>query len=172
MPQVSKVQRLNADDKAWLDDLLVARGFSGYTELEQLCRERGIDISSSAIHRYGQEFQERLDRIKVVTEQSMAIVRASSDDEGATNEALMRLAQEKLFNVLVDIELAPDNIAKVTKAIADLTRASVSQKKMAAEVRRKALEDAAAQAEKVGRKQGLTDEGTALLREAIMQELA
>ena len=53
MPQVSKIRRLNADDKEWLDRELISRGFSGYSELEAICRDRGIDISSSALHRYG-----------------------------------------------------------------------------------------------------------------------
>lgn len=172
MPRVSKVQRLNEDDKAWLDDLLIARGFSGYAELEQLCRERGVDISSSAIHRYGQSFQERLEAVRLVTEQARAVVEHAPDEEGAVNDALMRIVQEKLFTILVDTELDTDNLPKLARAIADLGRAAVNQKKMAAEVRKQVLTEAAANAEASARKQGVSKDGVAALRAAIMGQLA
>lgn len=173
MPPVSKVQRLSQEDKAWLDAELIQRGFSGYDELEAICRERGIDIASSSLHRYGQTFRDRLDAVKMITEQAKAVVDSAPDDEGAVNEALMRLVQEKLFNLVIDAEIDTKklDLAKVAKAIADLGRASVSQKRMAAEARKQALEEAAAQAETVGRAQGLSKEGVAALREAIMQGL-
>lgn len=171
MPQVGKVQRLNADDKAWLDDLLIARGFSGYAELELLCRERGVDISSSAIHRYGKNFQQRLEAVKLVTEQARAVVESAPDDEGAVNDALMRIVQEKLFNILVDAELDTDNLPKLARAIADLGRAAVNQKKLAAEVRKQVLEQAAASAEASARKQGVSRDGVAALRAAIMGQM-
>ncbi len=172
MPQVSKIRRLNTDDKEWLDRELISRGFSGYSELEAICRDRGIDISSSALHRYGSDFSERLDRLKMVTEQARAIVAEAPDDEGAINEALMRLVQEKLMGVVMEIEMAPGDIGKIAKAIADLGRASVSQKRLAAEVRKQALEDAANSAESAGRAQGVSDDGIAAMRAAIMESMA
>lgn len=172
MPQVSKAQRLNAEDKQWLDQQLVQRGFSGYTELEALCKDRGIDISSSSLHRYGSTFKDRLDSVKLVTEQARAVVAEAPDDEGAINEALMRLVQEKLFGVVMEVEMAPGDIGKIAKAIADLGRASVSQKRLAAEVRKQALEDAANSAESAGRAQGVSDDGIAAMRAAIMESMA
>lgn len=172
MPRVSKVQTLNEGDKDWLNQELVKRGFSGYEELEALCKDRGIDISSSSLHRYGKSFQDRLDAVRLVTEQARAVVDSAPDEEGAVNEALMRLIQEKLFTVVMEAELDPGDISKVTKAIADLGRASVSQKRLAAEVRKQALEEAAANAENAGRAQGLTKDGVAALRAAIMEGMA
>lgn len=174
MPPVSKVQRLNAEDKEWLDRELIQRGFSGYDALEDICRERGIDISSSSLHRYGSDFRSRLDSVKMITEQARAVVAEAPDDEGAINEALMRLVQEKLFTLVMDAELDASNmkLSSVAKAIADLGRASVSQKRLAADARKQALEEAAASAENVGRAQGLTPEGVAAMREAIMGAMA
>lgn len=150
MPPVSKVQKLSQDDKAWLDAELISRGFSGYDELEAICRERGIDISSSALHRYGKSFNERLDAVKMITEQAKAVVDSAPDDEGAVNEALMRLVQEKLFNLVIDAEIDTSklDLAKVAKAIADLGRASVSQKRLAAEAREQARQELLKEQEK------------------------
>ncbi|MEO1902620.1 MAG: DUF3486 family protein [Alcanivorax sp.] len=158
MPQVSKIRRLNADDKEWLDRELISRGFSGYSELETICRDRGIDISSSALHRYGSDFSERLDRLKMVTEQARAIVAEAPDDEGAINEALMRLVQEKLMGVVMEIEMAPGDIGKIAKAIADLGRASVSQKRLAAEVRQQVLNEQQERLEEMRGSDGMSED--------------
>lgn len=158
MPQVSKIRRLNADDKEWLDRELISRGFSGYSELEAICRDRGIDISSSALHRYGSDFSERLDRLKMVTEQARAIVAEAPDDEGAINEALMRLVQEKLMGVVMEIEMAPGDIGKIAKAIADLGRASVSQKRLAAEVRQQVLNEQQERLEEMRGSDGMSED--------------
>jgi hypothetical protein len=158
MPQVSKVQRLSAEDKQWLDQQLVQRGFSGYTELEALCKERGIDIASSSLHRYGSTFKDRLDSVKLVTEQARAVVAEAPDDEGAINEALMRLVQEKLFGVVMEIEMAPGDIGKIAKAIADLGRASVSQKRLAAEVRQQVLNEQQERLEEMRGSDGMSED--------------
>lgn len=171
MSQVSAVQTLNADDKAWLDAELIARGFSGYKALEELCAERGLALSKSAIQRYGKPFKERLEAVKLITEQARAVVESSPDEDGAVNEALMRLIQEKLFNVVVEAELSTGDISKITKAIAELGRASVTQKKMAAEVRKQALLDAADVAETEAKAAGATDNAISRIREAITRRL-
>lgn len=173
MPQVSKVQRLNADDKQWLDAELTRRGFAGYDQLEALCRERGIDISSSSLHRYGQGFRDRLDAVKMITEQAKAVVDSAPDEEGAINEALMRLVQEKLFNLVMEAEIKTDqiDIAKIAKAIADLGRASVSQKRLAAEAREQArqelLEEQRKALESMPNKGGVTAETKMAIRAAL-----
>ncbi len=174
MPRVSKVDLLNSEQRQWLDRELVSRGFAGYEELVADCRAHGIDLSVSGLGRYGKSFKDRLERVRLITEQARAVVAESPDDEGAVNEALMRLVQERLFDVMVDAQFDVESMSldKVARAIADLGRASISQKKLAAEVRRQALEEAATQAEQTGRKQGLSDDGVDALRKAIMAGLS
>ncbi len=138
MPKPSSVETLPQAVKEWLDRTLVENSFSGYQLLESELKERGYSISKSAIHRYGQSFEKRLSALKMATEQARAIVDGAPDDEGKFSEALMRLAQEKIFGVLMDYEPDPDkpmNLGSLAKAAAELGRASVTQKKWAAEVR-------------------------------------
>lgn len=140
MPKPSTIEILPAPVKAWLDKALVEQNFSGYQALEAAMRERGYAISKSAIHRYGKTFEKRLSALKMATEQARAIVEGAPDDEGKFSEALMRLAQEKLFGVLMEFEPDPDkpmNLGALAKAAAELGRATVTQKKWAAEVREK-----------------------------------
>lgn len=139
MPRRSKVLTLPAHVKKWLDGALIDGNFSGYEELAAELKGRGYDISKSGLHRYGSSFDERLRALKMVTEQARAVVQASPDEENAVTEALVRLTQEKLFGVMMDLQVDPETIdlTKITRSIADLARSSVSQKKYAAEVREK-----------------------------------
>jgi Protein of unknown function (DUF3486) len=142
MPKRSKVEALPQELKVWLDAELVKRGFADYVQLAADLQAKGAELSKSSLHRYGSKFEERMAQLKVSTEQARAVVAAAPDDEGAMNEALIRLTQDKLFQVLVDLEVDPESIAlpKLTKSIADLARSSISQKKWQIEVRTKAAE--------------------------------
>lgn len=166
MPPRSKVTALPAEVKAWLDQALVENNFSGYEALSAELAERGYSIGKSALHAYGQSFEDRLSRLRMASEQAKAVVTAAPDEEGAVNEALMRLVQEQLFNLLM-AENGKVDLPKVAKAVAELGRASVVQKKWQAEVRERA-ETAAAKVEKIARKGGLTAETVDAIRREIL----
>lgn len=155
MPPRSKVAALPAEVKTWLDQTLVENNFSGYEQLSGELESRGYSIGKSALHRYGTEFEDKLAALKMASEQAKAVVQAAPDDEGAVNEALMRLVQEHLFKLLMATNKEnPIDLPKVAKAVAELGRASVVQKKWQAEFRQKA-EAAAARVEKIAKKGGL-----------------
>lgn len=166
MPPRSKITTLPPEVKAWLDAALVGGDFSGYEALAAELRDKGYDISKSAIHRYGQEFEDRLSALKMASQQARAVVEAAPDNEGAVNEALMRLVQEKLFQLLMAQEGQID-LPKVAKAVAELGKASVVQKKWQAEVREKARAVADA-AESLASKGGLTGATVQQIRKMIL----
>lgn len=171
----SKVEQLPAAIKEWLDAELVAGGFAGYEALEAELNARleaaGADyrIGKSSIHRYGSSFEDRIKSLKLVSEQAKAVVGAAPDDEDAVSQALIRMTQEKLFNVVLDMQVDPSklNLAAVTRAIADLSRSSISNKKFAAEVKARAA--AAADAvESLVKKSGLTPSAVDQIRREIL----
>ncbi|MCQ4142828.1 DUF3486 family protein [Vogesella sp. AC12] len=166
MPPRSKITTLPAEVKAWLDGALVEGDFSGYEALADALRAKGFDISKSAIHRYGQEFEDKLAALKMASQQARAVVEAAPDNEGAVNEALMRLVQEKLFQLLMAQDGRID-LPKVAKAVAELGKASVVQKKWQAEVRDKARAVADA-AESLASKGGLTGATVQQIRKMIL----
>ena len=166
MPPRSKVANLPPEVKAWLDQALVASNFSGYEQLSAELSARGIQIGKSALHSYGQTFEDRLSALRMASEQAKAVVAAAPDEEGAVNEALMRLVQEHLFKLLMAQEGKID-LPKVAKAVAELGRAAVVQKKWQAEVRAKA-ETAALAVEKIARKGGLNAETVDAIRREIL----
>lgn len=145
MPPRSKVASLPAEVKTWLDQALVENNFSGYEALSAELSGRGFTIGKSALHAYGQGFEDRLASLRMASEQARAVVAAAPDDEGAVNEALVRLVQDKLFTVLMAADGKLD-ISKVGKAVAELVKASVVQKKWSAEHRKTIREEFAAEA--------------------------
>lgn len=64
-----------------------------------------------------------------------------ADDAGVLSDALIRVAQDKLFDVLLETELDPESnsLSRLTGAISDLARASVQQKKLQRQVQADAV---------------------------------
>lgn len=168
MPQISVVYTLPDEVKKELDKKLVENHFSGYLELEKWLRGEGYEISKSSIHRYGSKFKQQLEAIRIATEQAKVIA-AESDDENDMADALSRLAQQKLFSVLVDMEEIPNDIElpKLVKAIATLNRSSVSIKKYQAEVRTK-LKAAEAEITKIGNRNGIQESVMETIKKSML----
>ncbi len=178
MPRRSKITQLPPEIKARLDSMLVTGSFSDYEGMADWLNEElracGMEmtISRSAVHRYGQGFEDRLAAIKVATEQAKAITQAVGDDEGRMSDALISLVQEKAFDVLVNLQTDdPEAFAKVFPKmgvmVARLSRASVAQKKWMAEAREKA-KNAAEEVVKAVKTGGLSEEKAEEIRKKIL----
>lgn len=170
MPPRSKVTQLPPEVKAWLDEALVENSFGEYRALAEELTARGYSISKSSLHEYGKAFEEQLKSLRLVTEQARAVVQVAPDEEGAVNDALMRLTQEKMFQLLTELKVDPKKVdlAKLARAVADLGKASVAQKRWQAEARKKALEDAAKEVSAAAKSVGLTEEAANQIRTRIL----
>jgi len=149
---------------------LIASGFGGYEELSDWLTERGFSISKSALHRHGQKFKLRLDALKISTEMAKAVVEATPDDEGALNDALIRLVQDRLFQVLVELQVDDmdvPSIDKIARAIAELGKATVGQKRLAADIKTRVAK-AADSVDELVRSEGLSAETIDKIRAEIL----
>jgi hypothetical protein len=162
----SKVTQLPKEVKAWLDQALIENNFSGYEQLEKELVARGCVIGKSSIHRYGQEFEDRLRAVKLATEQATAIAAASPDDGGAMNDALIRLVQEKAFQALLKMEEGAP-LKEIGLMVARLSNATVKQKQWATLVREKA-EQVADSVAAIGKKGGLSADALDMIRRDIL----
>ncbi|MCE5212120.1 MAG: DUF3486 family protein [Deltaproteobacteria bacterium] len=172
MAQRSKIITLPDDIKAELDKRLLAGNFSDYSTMVEWLngqlQERGlqIEISRSSLHRYGQDFEERLAAISLATQQAKAVAEAAGDDENAMNEALIRLIQTKTFDLLV----TSDNqkmLPKLGIMISKLGNVSISQKKWMREMRKKVQEETAAKVEEVAKAEGISPESLKKIHEVL-----
>lgn len=146
MGQRSKITQLPNDVRTELERRLVERGFADYDGLAEWLAERGFEVHRSSVYRYGSAFEKRVKAMQAATMQARAIVEATPDDDGAMSEALMRLTQEKVFDILLQIEVDPETVDlhKLTRSVADMQRASVTLRRYQAEVRKRAEAAAAA----------------------------
>ncbi len=167
----SAVSQLPPADKEWLDQELIRRSFSGYVELAEALKARGYQISKSAVHAYGQDFEERLGTLKRTSEMAKAITEQVGDDAGAVGEALTAIVQDRLFEIamkLQDADATDVDLVELVRAISSLNRTAVHQKKWASEVRAKAR-DAAAELDKAIKKPGgLSPEAVDAIRSKIL----
>lgn len=168
MPPRSKVLTLPKDVREQLEGRMLAAGFADYAALSDWLESQGHSISRSSLQRHGSKFERRLASVKRATEQAKALVMETDDSAGDLNQALLSLLQTEMFDVMVELdesgEMTPKAISALSRAVAELGRASVQQKKFAAEVKRKALAEAAAATEATAKEVGLSDEHWSLIR--------
>lgn len=176
MPRRSKVGTLPQDVRQFVDAVLAQNQFGGYDALAAALADKGFSISKSALHRYGAKLEKRLAAIKAATEAARAIADTATDDADDRSAAVMSMVQSDIFNILVDLQDAEDDVdpadrlklrARAAKSIAELSRASVNQKKWMVQVRERA-EAAASKAESLARKGGLSEEAAGQIRAAIL----
>ena len=155
-----------------LEKRLIQGGFAGYVELAEWLNEQGFEISKSSVGRYGKNFKNRLQALKVATDQAKAIVEASEDDAGAMNDAIIRLVQTKTFELLVELEADNKDLPRIGQMVAKLAQAAVRQKKwqqeMEGKIREKALEEAAQAVGAAAAEQGLNNEQAEFWRKKVL----
>lgn len=145
MPPPSRIDLLPEPIRAELERLLIQRAFSGYYALSDWLADQGYEIGKTAIHKFGKTLKRRLAAIKASTEAVRLVAEAAPDEEDRRSEAIMALLQTDMFNMLVALQEAeeadPQERVKLlscaARAIADLSRASIAQKKHAAAVQAK-----------------------------------
>ncbi|CAB5646240.1 Protein of uncharacterised function (DUF3486) [Comamonas aquatica] len=173
----SKVHKLPPELKEWLDNELIARGFGDYVQLAADLKARGAEVSKSALQRYGSPFEERMAQLKMASEQARALVDAAPDEEDKLGAAVVRMTQEKIFNLLMELKVDPSkvDVNKLFKNAAEIGKASVTHKRFSmearaaieAEARLKLLEEQKAKLEAMGHQAGVTPKTKQAIREAL-----
>ncbi|MGH7906262.1 MAG: phage protein Gp27 family protein [Candidatus Binataceae bacterium] len=165
-----------------LDLLLGERNFNTFSELSDWLLAHGyaiaisaIAISAAPLKPSADPFERRLDEIRQITAQARAVAGASPDEEGGINEALMRLVQQRLFEILMALEvsdLKKINLSSLARSVAEMGRASVVQKRWLAEVREKLAEKvkaASATVIEAANNAGLSPETEQRIRNALLE---
>jgi hypothetical protein len=174
VPVRSTIDLLPAELREWLNDELQRRNFSGYRELVDAfnakLEEHGLElqVNRSSLQRYGQGFEEQVANMRQTAEMARSIVRDAPDEDGAMNDALIRLVMDRLFRFAAESgDIKPGVLAKIGHVVADLGRSSVAQKKLMAQLKGKAT----ATAEKVAaaaKSGGLSAEAVEAIRRDIL----
>jgi len=177
MPAPSKIAQLPDDVRLDLDKRLTGNAFGDHVALSAWLSEQGYEISKSAVGRHSQQLKRRLDAIRASTDAARLIAAEAADDADERAGATISLLQTEVFEVLLLLREAEEEddaatrvklLSRASRAVADLTRASIVQKKWAAETRTKVLAEAAGRVEDAARAQGMTDEQARFWREKVL----
>jgi hypothetical protein len=177
--RTSKLKMLPSDLREQLDRRLIAGNFRSYRELTTWLNEQGFEIGAAAVRRYGGKLERKLEAVKLATVQARAVIAASPDDDDRINEALIRLVQQHLFTVLVELKsdrLSGTNLAALARSVAEIAKTAVMQKKAAEELRASVRDKLGAAEKKVvgaarqaAGDKGLTLEAEAQIRRALTE---
>lgn len=179
MPVRPAVSLLPEAVRAELDRRLVQSGFGDYENLSAWLAEQGFQIGKSSVHRYGQGLERKLAAIKASTSAAAAIADAAPDDADLRSAAVISLIQTEVFDVLVTLQEAEDAdpaerlklMSRAAKSIAELSRASVNQKKwqkdIEAKIRAEERARAAFDATTAAKAAGASSETIAVIRRAL-----
>jgi ABC-type transporter Mla subunit MlaD len=157
------------------DKLIAEKSFASYTELSTWLAGHGYSITRTtrAADRRSR-FERRLDEIRLVTKQARAVVGAFGDGDKELNEALLRLVQQRLFEILRAAgrnDMKRLNLGALARAVAEMSRASVLQERWLLEMRvklRQRVASAEAQVGELSREAGLSPETEARIRNALL----
>lgn len=166
MPPRSKVDLLPDDVREELEKRLVGSAFSGYREHAEWLRSKGYEIRKSALAAWGSNHEDQMKVLKLATEEAKAVVAALPDQENAMNDALIRYVQHRLYAALKDgtIDLSAKELSSIARAIADVGRSAIAQKRYMNEVREKG----AAVIDEMAKASGMNEEQAALWRSKFL----
>jgi Bacteriophage Mu, Gp27 len=135
-----KIKRMPKDLKKELDALM-RDGAHTSNQLAKWLRDNGFEISSRSLRQYREDFEQRLDSVRLATEQARIVCEQFKDDDPNMQTALMRLVQTQLFQVLaasngedatkVRPEIAPINIGALARCVSNLIKAESDHQKWA-----------------------------------------
>ncbi|AXY41610.1 DUF3486 family protein [Halomonas sp. JS92-SW72] len=179
MPPRNKVYDLPPEIREALNERLVSTGFQGYEELAAWLEEQGHKISKSSVHRYGQdlreEFEEAMGDVRKTTELARAMAAQDDDESGHLIDATARMVQDQLLRITIAMRKAEEDPAKaakqlgsVTRALAEIGRVSLGQKKWARELRVEVAREAAEAAEGAMANQGMSREAIDSIKRDIL----
>ena len=143
-----KIKKLPPDLKEQLDQMLTEGTLHSCRQLAKWLGDNGFEISHAAIHKYGQKFERRLDSVRIATEQARIVCEQFKDDDEQMQNALMRLVQTRLFEVLSAVNetetgdaeaeeatVAPVNVTALARSVSGLARAETEHRKWAERAR-------------------------------------
>jgi hypothetical protein len=111
-----KIKHLPEDVHQELDRRLEARTYSYESLSEWLEEEHGVQIGKTSIHAYNRQRELNLLAVKRATEEARQIVALTGGDNQEINRLLTMLAQTKIYDMLVQMNIVVEAFDRVEKA--------------------------------------------------------
>jgi hypothetical protein len=167
--------RLELDRNLSDGSVLSCRALSKWLE------EKGFEISHAAIHKYGQNFERKLAAVRIASEQAREVCEQFKDEgEDRIQEALMRLVQSQLFQMLVAAnqtskrktsgsakDLVPVNLPALARSVAGLVKIDFERRRFGERTRAK-IAQAAETIDAAAKSDGLSGDVVARIKGVLM----
>ena len=136
-----KMMRMPSDLKHQLDALLSDGTVHSSLQLAKWLGDNGFELSHRAIRQYRQDFERRLDAIRMATAQARIVCEQFKDDDTQMQTALLRLVQTQLFQVLAvsnekpghrkraGATIAPVNVTALARSVSGLAKAETEHRR-------------------------------------------
>ena len=163
-------ERLPAALRKDLDERMAKREFTSFRGLQRWLAANDCRIAADAVRRGALGLDDKIVAVRLATDHAQAAVKAIGDDEAELNHTLMRLVQEHLFNLLMELQHARLNeveLGALARSVATLAGTSIAQQKFAAELRAQIL--AAQRTVAEAEQRGLSAAGTEEIKRILMQ---
>ncbi len=172
------MKRMPRDLKDQLDALMSDGAAHTSQQLAKWLGDNGFEISTRSIRQYGENFDRRLDAIRMATEQARIVCKQFKNDDAKMQTALLRLVQTQLFQMLSISNgegsgkrrapaVAPVNIGALARCVSGMARVESEQQKWAERARAKvaAVEKKVEEARTKGLSKDAADQIKAVLME-------
>lgn len=178
MGRRSKIKDLPQDLLDELNSRLIGAGFSGYEDLAAWLKDRGFDISKSAVHRHGSALEAEFEEAMADARRTRALARAAREAGDESDDSLLAAAsgimQDNLLRVSMEVKHADDDpatkaktLSQIARAFSDVGRLDIARQKWQEEVRAKASE-VADKAAKLASKGGMSEATVEEIRRSIL----
>ena len=175
-----KIKKLPPDLKEQLDQMLTEGTLHSCRQLSKWLGDNGFEISARTINRYGQNFERRLEAVRMATEQARIVCEQFKGDDTQMQTALLRLVQTHLFEVLSVANedpnqgkrsdapiVAPVNISALARTVSGLAKAETEHRKFAERMRARVA--AVGQKVEEARAKGLSPDAADQIRAVLLE---
>ena len=146
MPRPSAFDAMPPTERLAFAQEFERRNFRDLDGMVEWLAERGWEVGRGAVWRAGGKVKRRLEAVRNSTEAARMIAEAAPDDADLRSAAVISMVQSEMFELLLNLQEADEAddpaarvelMAKAAKGRADLSRASIAQKKWQEQVRAK-----------------------------------
>lgn len=191
MARASKIMKLPPEVLEELNAMLISNGFNDYEGLSDWLKEKGFDISRSAVHRHGSELEAEFEEAMADARRTRALAKAARESGDANDDSLMTAASEIMQDNLLRVSLKlknsgsdqadPENapslndtaktLSLISRAFADVGRMDIQRQKWQVEnearIRAEERASAAETMTRAAKADGVSDATILKMREAL-----
>ena len=171
--RVSSIDTLPAETRAWLEGELIQRNFTSYTDLTNLLRQQGLEISRSAVGRYAKRLKERVANYRDKADMVKSLAGVFEDDAPAIMQGAMGTAVTAVLDAIEEGEYnqGKESLSSLVKALPALGKGfrDAEQHKIEQAARRKTIDEAAQVGQEAAIAAGLDDQQAKFWREKFLK---